>query len=123
MITLIDGLPDDVVGARYSGTVSTDDYKNVLVPAIETLVKADKPINLLIVIDDDFDHLALGARMRDSMLEHKYRNLYGRIAVVCDEEAVAEKVRKFAEHKDNLVRVYPSSEEEQAKNWATGLGD
>ena len=122
MITLIEGLPQDTVGAKYSGKVTEADYRKVMIPAIEARLNKDMPVNFLIVIEDDFEKLSLRARMEDVFLDDKHGKDFGRIAIVTSNDEVAKMVREFAAHKDNLARVYTPAEMDQAKEWATGLG-
>ncbi len=39
MITLIENLPDNIIGYKYDGDVTTADYETVLFPAVEMQLK------------------------------------------------------------------------------------
>jgi hypothetical protein len=53
MIEVITDLPDRVLGVKASGEVATDDYKTVLVPAIEEKLTRHKKIRRVPLISAD----------------------------------------------------------------------
>lgn len=65
MIEPLENLPAGVIGFRAVGKVEPDDYRNVLIPAIES---AGDQIRLIYVLGEDFDSYSLGAIWQDTKL-------------------------------------------------------
>ena len=59
MIERITDLPDRVLGLRASGEVTADDYKQVLVPALEEKLGQHRKVRLLYVIGEGFEEVIL----------------------------------------------------------------
>ena len=57
MFKAIEGLPEDVIGFEASGRIEADDYRNVLVPAIDKAKEANDRLRALIVLGDDYEGL------------------------------------------------------------------
>ena len=118
MITLIEGLENNTVGARYEGDVTGDDYVNVLWPAVAKAAETGEPINIVAVMTDELHHMSLTAMLSDGHLGVHFRKDWGRIAFVSDHEHldsfIEEKSKPF--HYD--VRVFTLAEEQAAIDWA-----
>ena len=50
-----------VVTVTATGTVTHDDYKDVLIPEVERQIKAQVPVRLLYVLGPEFDGYSAGA--------------------------------------------------------------
>lgn len=84
MMTLIPDLPEDTVGVRASGIVTTADYLDVLDPAIDAVLAGHDRVNLVYVIGPDVDHYTFKALVDDASLAKHPRHDWGRMAVVTD---------------------------------------
>jgi hypothetical protein len=58
MFTFIDGLPPNVMAVEASGTVTHEDYRDIIIPKAEEMM-AKGPIKLLYVIGSDLRALRL----------------------------------------------------------------
>ena len=63
MITAIAGMPAGTIGFEARGTVTSEDYENVLVPAVTTAMEAG-PVRLLYVLGDDFTGASAAAALQ-----------------------------------------------------------
>jgi hypothetical protein len=65
MIERVDDLPDYVDGLRFSGHVSREEYKQVVLPLLHECLARGGGIRLLIVIDAGFARFEAGALWED----------------------------------------------------------
>jgi hypothetical protein len=119
-IEVIDGTPKGVLGFRGVGTVTADDYRAVLDPAIARVVAEEGTLNVVYVLGDDFEHYSLGAMWQDAKLEGVPHRAWGRMALVTGHSGVAELVHLFAFAFPGEVRIFPLNGESDALAWASG---
>ncbi|GAA1464581.1 STAS/SEC14 domain-containing protein [Microbacterium thalassium] len=118
MIEQLPDLPDGVLGFRAVGEVTSDDYRQVMDPAIDAVVAADGKVNIVFVLGDDFERYTLGGMWQDAELEREPRQAWGRIALVTDHALIAEIVHGLAFLFPGEVRFFPTSGERDAIDWA-----
>ncbi|GGK44124.1 STAS/SEC14 domain-containing protein [Nocardia camponoti] len=105
------------LGFRASGTITADDYKNVLDPAIKNAVDHEEPIRLLFVLGKDYQGYSLGALWQDLQLVKVPRDMWSRIAVVTDNKGITEAIHLFHFALPAEVRVFPVDDEADAVAW------
>lgn len=86
MIELIKGLPSHIVGFRATGEVTQDDYKEVVFPAAEELVRRTGELNYITVFDTPFKNFTAGAWWQDTVLSLMKVSKRHRAAVVTGSE-------------------------------------
>ena len=117
MITILTDLPDTVLGAEASGTVTGEDYQTVLVPAVEAYLRDHSEMRLLAVLGPDFTEFAGGAMWNDAKLGMSHIQSWKRIAVVTDHPHLRNMVNTFAFMIPGQVRTFPYAELSDAKAW------
>jgi SpoIIAA-like len=119
MIELIDGLPDDTVGIRLVGKIEADDYKRILIPALETARDAHAKVNILCVIDSGFGGYSGGAAWDDA--KYGFGNLtgWGRMALVSDRDWVHHVSGIGKLFLGGRLRTFPEAELDHAKAWVS----
>ena len=117
MIDLMTDLPDRVLGIRAHGEVVADDYKNVLVPAIEEKLTRHKKVRLLYVVDEDFTGYSGGAAWEDAKIGMKHLTSFERVAVVTDVDWIEKMIKAFGFALPGEVRVFDDDELERARRW------
>ena len=65
MITIINDAPENVAAFRATGAVNKEDYKRVVIPAIDALVKNQGKINFMLVLDTALTNFSIGAFLQD----------------------------------------------------------
>jgi hypothetical protein len=88
MLQLIEDLPETVVGVRAVNQVSEDDYKQVVLPALEAAHKKFEKISLLLVLETSVTNYTIGAWINDIKAGLKYFTDWHKIAIVSDEKMV-----------------------------------
>lgn len=117
MIELITDLPDRVLGVKASGDVTADDYRDVLVPALEEKLQAHKKARLLYVLGDSFSGYTGGAAWEDAKVGMKHLTDFERVAVVTDVDWVENMVKAFGFALPGEVRVFDDDELQAAREW------
>jgi len=117
MMTIIEGFPDDVLAVTASGRVTTEDYRDVLLPEAEARLKRHEKLRFLYVIGNDFDSFSPGAMMADARFGLGHLGRLDRCALVTDVTWIADGARLFAPFFHVPFRVFPGAESEAARAW------
>jgi SpoIIAA-like len=116
VITQLRNMPTGTIGFRATGTVTTQDYESVLVPALTAAAEAG-PVRLLYVLDDDLESYTAGAMWSDTRLWAGHRDAWERVAVATDVDWVEKAVKAFGWLMPGRIRVFDDDEVDQAKLW------
>lgn len=117
MIERIPGLPGHVLGLRASGKVTSDDYEQVVEPAIEQARAGGRKIRLLVQISPEFEGYTAGAAFDDAKLGVKHFTAFERCAVVSDVDWINSAVKMFGFAIPCPVKVFRNAELEAARGW------
>lgn len=117
MLEIIDGLPDGVLGVRAKGRISAADYKQVLIPAVETALKRDDKIRFYYELGTEFEGIDAGAVLEDLKVGLARLPHWERLAVVTDVGWLSQAVSAFAFLIHGQVKVFPVAEANEAKVW------
>ena len=117
MLKLIEGLPVNVLGVTAEGKITGEDYENVLIPAIEEKLKANKAIKMLYHIGSKFDGFSLGAMLDDTEIGIKHLSVWDKIAIVSDHEMINAMVRFFGHLIPGEIRIFKNAEIADATKW------
>jgi hypothetical protein len=120
MIERVDALPDNVDGLRFSGHVSREEYKQVVLPLLHECLARGGGIRLLIVIDAGFDRFEAGALWEDlkfGLGPGLELSRWERIALVSDADWAHHAITLFGWLVPGDVKVYPLAEQDDAVTW------
>lgn len=117
MIEVMTDLPERVLGLRATGEVSANDYRTVLVPAIEEKLTKHKKARLLYVLGDDFEGYTSGAAWEDAKVGMKHLTSFERVAVVTDVDWIEKMVKAFGFALPGEVRVFDDDDLDEARIW------
>lgn len=117
MIEIIPGLPDNVVAVSVSGEVTGDDYKNVLIPAVEEKIKKYGKVRMLYQLDEELEWFTLNAMLEDAKVGIQNITAFEKIAVVSDVDWVNSAVGIFKFIIPFPVKTYKNDELPEAKAW------
>jgi hypothetical protein len=116
MIIEISGLPAGVIGFETVGKLHAEDYRDVLLPAIERAATAGE-VRVVIVIRD-FDGLSGGALWQDLKMGVVHLRMWKRIAVVTDVDWMTHLIAVFGWMTPGDVKHFPTTELADAITWA-----
>jgi hypothetical protein len=119
MIQILDA-PENVVAFRAIGEVTKDDYKTVIEPAVEKLVRQIDEINFLFLIDTEIKNFTTAAWMEDAIIGLKNLGKWNRSAIVTDSENAISFTNKFSYIAPGEFRGYKKESFNEALNWVQG---
>ena len=118
MLNPIAELPPGVIGFEASGRIETDDYNNVLLPAIQKAA-ADGEVRIVIVMPK-CEGLSGGALWQDLKMGVEHWGKWKRIAFVTDVDWMRHGVDWFGWMTPGEVKHFPLAERDAAIAWAAG---
>jgi hypothetical protein len=118
MIRVRTDMPEGVLGLEAVDDVEEEDYRDVLVPAIESALAEHGRVRLVYVLGPEFDEYEGEAVWEDIKLGARHPAALERIAVVTDAKWVAPAVKVFSVLFPGQGRAFPLAELEAAKQWA-----
>lgn len=113
MISLIEGLPDDVVGILATGKVTKNDCDRVLVPAVQKTLSRHDKIRLYYEIGGRFP----GAAWGNLRLGIENAPQWERVAVVTDVSWLRDTINALRFLMQAEVRVFSTSDACQGRAW------
>ncbi len=117
MIRLISGLPDNIIGFEVSGTVTAEDYKTVIIPAVEAAESERNKLRMLYHITPDFEKFDFGAMWEDTKVGLQHLTSWHKIAVVTDVSWIPSAIKVFGFAVPGHIRSFENVELSDAKNW------
>lgn len=116
MITVLESTPGNVIGFRASGTIEAQDYRDVLLPAVERAATAGEI--RIVVVFEDFDELTGGAVLQDMKLGTNHLSAWKKTAFVSDIAWMQHLVALFGWMSPGEVRRFPLADLDEALTWA-----
>jgi len=117
MIEITSGMPNNILAVTAHGTVTAQDYENVLLPAVEEALKRHKKIRLLFRTAEDFSGYTAGAMWDDAKLGVRHLTTFEKIAVVSDVPWLVQAVRFFRFFVPCPVKLFSSEKLPDAEAW------
>lgn len=119
MLELLHDLPDAIVGVRASGEVTAEDYRTVLIPAVQAALEGDRKVRFLYVLGDDVTGFSAGAAWQDTKLGVGHYTRWEKVAVVSDNEWLRHSVDVFGHLIPGEVKAFHLDQEADARTWIT----
>jgi hypothetical protein len=120
MLEVLDDLPGRVIGVRATGHVTADDYRRVLVPAIDRALAEHDKVRLVYELGEDFAGYQAGAGWQDVRLGVTHFASFERVAIVTDVDWLRWTVPVVSVLIPGEVRAFPLAERDAAVAWAAG---
>ena len=119
MILKLGDAPENVVAFRATGDVDKEDYKKVVIPAIDALVKKEGKINFMLVLDTAIKNFSIGALLQDLSVGLKHFTKWHRMAIVSDSGPVNMFSDLFSYIAPGEAKGFTHAELEKAKEWVS----
>ena len=118
MIKELSDLPQGVIGFEATGTLSAEDYRDVILPALER-ASASGEVRFVIVIPE-LHGMSGGALWQDLKMGIEHLRAWKRIALVTDIEWMNLMTTLFGWMTPGEVRHFPLAQRNKAITWAAG---
>jgi hypothetical protein len=119
MVEQIPNLPDNVLGFTAKGTLTANDYKSVIIPAVEALFSRQGKVRFLYHLGEDFSGFEAAAVWDDMKLGLKHLAGWERVALVSDVEWIRAAVKVFGLVIPGHVRLFHNRELAEATRWVS----
>lgn len=117
MIVVMERSQGKVLGLKASEMVTDADYKDVLIPRLESIIKEHGKARLLFEFDEKFDGYEPTALWDDSVFGIKHKNDFEKIAVVGGPNWVEWATRMSAAFMPGAVKTFAAQEIQEAWAW------
>jgi hypothetical protein len=117
MIEILEGFPDDVVAAVATGRVTGEDYRRVLVPAVEAAFGRRPKLRCYYELGHEFSGMDAGAVWEDFRVGFRHLPGWERVAVVTDLEWIRHAINFFRFLVPGEVRIFPTRAADEARRW------
>jgi SpoIIAA-like len=117
MIEQLSGLPTGVIGFEVSGKVTAEDFRDVVLPAVEEAARSGD-VRFVVVIPE-FHGMTPGALWQDLKVGMENFRKWKRIALITDIEWMHHMTTVFGWMTPGEMKTFPTSEREQATTWVT----
>ncbi len=121
MLKIISDLPGNVLGIEAGGEVTGADYENILIPAVDEKLKANKKIRFLYYLGPGFTGFSLKAMIDDAEVGIKNFSAWERVALVSDHQLINGLAKFFGHLLPGEVKVFDNSGLDEAKRWIAEL--
>ena len=121
MIKELSDLPPGVVGFEAAGTLSAEDYRDVVLPALQRAYASDE--FRFVIVMRDFHGMTGGALWQDLKVGFEHLHAWKRIALVTDIDWVRHATTLFGWMTPGEVEVFPLAQRDEAIAWAAGGED
>jgi SpoIIAA-like len=111
-------LPPGVIGYEVSGKLRTEDYRDILLPALQKAAESGE-VRIVIVMPE-FEGFAGGALWQDLKMGIQHWGAWKRIALVTDVEWMARGTEWFGWMSPGEVKHFPLAKRADAIAWAAG---
>jgi SpoIIAA-like len=115
MIITLDGLPAGVIGFEATGKIAAEDYRDVILPALEQAARTGD-IRFLIVMRD-FDGISGGAIWQDLKIGIEHLRSWKRIALVTDIQWMTHATDLFGWMTPGETKTFALDQQDQAIQW------
>ena len=106
-----------VLKVAYDGTVTADDYKKNLIPAIEDEIARDNTIRLVVDLSK-LDKFSLGALFQDSKLGFDYIKKFEKVSIISEPGIIYDMKPLFEKLMPSKVKFFKPAESQDALKWA-----
>ncbi|HEX4324089.1 MAG TPA: STAS/SEC14 domain-containing protein [Gaiellaceae bacterium] len=117
MIKALSGLPGGVIGFEASGKLAAEDYRDVILPALEQAAKTGD-VRFVIVMRD-FDGMTGGALWEDLKVGFEHLRAWKRIALVTDIGWMRELTNLFGWMTPGETKTFSLDQQDQAIDWVS----
>jgi hypothetical protein len=117
MLTIIEGLPDRVIGIRITDKLRAEDYETQLIPLVNEKLASHPRLDLLCCIDGEWKGMEAGAVWQDLRLGLGKIGHWARMAIVTDIGWMENAIKLFRLFSPGELRHFGSDDYEAAKAW------
>ena len=117
MIEVLPESQDNILGVKGIGKLTDLDYKNILVPRLEGMIKDYQKVRCLFLMTEEFHGWELEAAWDDAKFGMQHRNVFQKVAVVGGPRWVEWGTKLAALIMSGEVKTFSSEQLDEAWDW------
>jgi len=117
MIEILPESQGKTLGIKATGTLTDDDYKTILIPRLETIIRETGKARVLFHMDEDFHGWELDAMWDDAKFGAAHRQDFEKFAVVGGPRWVEWGAKVGALFMKTELRTFPNDQLQKAWEW------
>jgi hypothetical protein len=117
MIEILPESKDKILGIKVSGELTDRDYRDVLIPTLETIIEKHGKGRFLCAIDQTFSGMELGAMWDDTRFYLKHWNDLEKMALVGGQKWIEVLMKVFAHFMPGEAKTFSSEQLSEAWDW------
>ena len=117
MLTIMNDLPDNVLGVTAEGKVTGIDYESVIIPVVEKSLKENNKIRMIYHLGSSFTGFDMSAMLDDAKMGMKHLSAWDKIALVSDHAMINTFAKFFGYMMSCELHIFKNAELEEAKKW------
>jgi hypothetical protein len=117
MIKLIGNLPDKVLAITATGHVTSDDYRTVVTPAVNSKRAVHSTLRLLYHVPPEFKKFTTTALWDDAQIGLHCLHDFERVAIATDVDWLRIMASELQPENSAKIRVFAHSELDKAHDW------
>jgi hypothetical protein len=117
MIQILSGSEGKILGIKVGGKLTDLDYREVLIPTLETVIEAHGKGRLLCCIDKTFAGMELGAMWDDARFYLKHKSNLEKMALVGGQKWIEMLMKVFAHFMPGDSKTFAGEQLQEAWDW------
>ncbi|HZX71809.1 MAG TPA: STAS/SEC14 domain-containing protein [Rhodanobacter sp.] len=117
MLTMIEGLPDHVIGIRITDKLRADDYEKQLIPLVNEKLERQHKLDFLCCIEGEWKGMEAGAVWQDLRLGLGKIGHWARMAIVSDIKWLENSIKLFGVFSPGELRHFDGDDYAAARDW------
>jgi hypothetical protein len=117
MLEILPESQGNILGIRASGKLTDNDYKTVLIPRLETIIREQGKARVLCHMDEDFHGWDMEALWDDAQFGVAHRHDFEKFAVAGGSRWVEWGAKLGALFMKTELRTFPSDQLQEAWDW------
>lgn len=106
-----------IIEFRLTGRVTSRDYEETLIPALDTAIEKYPRLRTLFVFDEGFEGYDLEAAWDDAKVGLRHWNVFERVAIVCDVGWIRQTIRAAGFMIGCPVHLFDVGQTDDARRW------
>jgi hypothetical protein len=119
MIIVLPNTPSNIVAFKALGEVTKKDFEEVVMPAVDNLVKKTGKLNYLLEIDTELSNFTAGAWWQDALLGIKKLTKWNKAAIISDSEGISKFTTIFSVIMPGEFKAFKKTELNKAIEWVS----
>ena len=116
MLETIPDLPAGVIGFRADGELHSDDYEQVLIPAVDAQLATGEGIRIVMVFPE-WSGMSSGATWDDLKMGMEHLTSWKKLALVTDIDWMTHLTKLFGWMTPGEMKTFPMAERDAAVAW------